>query len=95
MASMRSRKHSTPFDPLIVLELAGHTAMGVALGLGLSLALMFFDAFGVRKLIAHSFDPQSSTIVFAGTFALAFAIGATLTGFILVMMERDKRSGSH
>jgi hypothetical protein len=91
---MRSRKHSTTFATSIVLELAGHTAMGIALGLGLSLALLFFDAFGVKALIAHSFHPQVSMIVLAGTFALAFAIGATLTGFVLVIMERDQRSGN-
>jgi hypothetical protein len=89
---MRSRKHSTAFESSIVLELAGHATMGVALGLGLSLALMFCDGFGVKGLIAHSIDPQFSKIVLSGTLTIAFAIGATLTGFVLVMLERDEHA---
>jgi hypothetical protein len=86
------KKQSEKLGPSIVLELAVHTAMGAALGLGFSFALLYFDAFQVATLIAHGGDPQSSTIVFAGTFTLAFAIGASLTGFVLIMMNRDGQS---
>ena len=89
---MRSGKHPAKLKPSIFLELAVHTAMGAALGLGFALALLVFDAFKVATLIAHGVDPQSSTIVFAGTFTLAFAVGATLTGFVLIMMDRDEHS---
>ena len=89
---MRSRKSSAILGPSFILQLAAHTAMGAALGLGFSLALLFFDVFKVGSLIAHCVDPQSSTIVFAGTFTLAFAVGATLTGFVLIMIDRDEHS---
>ncbi len=89
---MRSRKHPTGLRASVALELAGHTAMGVALGLGFSLALVFFNTFKVGTLIAHSVDPGHATIIFAGTFTLAFAVGTTLTGFVLIMIDRDERS---
>lgn len=91
---MRNRKQSVAVARSMAFELAGHTAMGVALGLGFSLALIFFNAFKVGTLIAHCADPRTSAIVFAGTFTLAFAVGATLTGFVLIMMDRDQ-AGRH
>ncbi len=89
---MRSPKGRVLIDASMVLALAGHAAMGLALGLGFSFSLIFFDTLGLKALIAHSVDPRSTTIVFAGIFALAFAVGATLTGLVLIMMEREKRS---
>src|SRR5207237_5693236 len=67
--------------PAILLELACHSLMGVALGLGFTLALTLIDAFGIATLIAHSFEPRITFAVFVGTFTLAFGVGATLTGF--------------
>ena len=87
---MRSRKRSVSIDASVVLETAGHAVMGAALGLGFSLVLMFFDRFGLKPLIAQAVDPQWTATVFAGTLTLAFAVGATLTGFVLTMMEKHK-----
>ncbi|MEN3285825.1 MAG: hypothetical protein V7634_125 [Bradyrhizobium sp.] len=84
---MRSRKRSAVFNPTIMLEMASHTAMGVALGLGFALALTLSDAFGVAALIAHSREPGTTLTIFVGTFTLAFAVGATLTGFVFTMMQ--------
>ncbi len=89
---MRSRKRSASMNASALLEMAGHAAMGAALGLGFALALMFFEGFGLKPLIAHSVDPQWTAVVFAGTFTLVFAVGATLTGFVLTQM--DKHEGS-
>jgi hypothetical protein len=89
---MRGRKRPALIDVSILLELAGHAAMGAALGLGFSLALMFFDAFGLKSLIAGSVDPGSTARVLVGTFTLVFAVGASLTGFVLTMVERGERS---
>ena len=89
---MRGRKQPTTPPRSIALELAGHTAMGVALGLGFSLALVFLNAFKVGTLIAHSVDPGRATMVFTGTFTLAFAVGATLPGFVLIVIDRDAPS---
>jgi hypothetical protein len=39
------------------------------------------------SLIDHSVDPKTTMIVFVGSFTLAFGVGATLTGFVFMMME--------
>jgi hypothetical protein len=83
----RTKKTRTLRHPSILLELAGHAAMGVALGLGYSIALIFIDAFGVKALITHGDDPRTTMMVFTGMFTLAFGVGATLTGFVFTMME--------
>jgi hypothetical protein len=84
---MRSRKRSARLNPVIMLEMANHAAMGVALGLGFALALTLTNAFGVATLIAHSREPGMTLTIFVGTFTLAFAVGATLTGFVFTMMQ--------
>jgi len=84
---MRSKKLSAIFHPSLLLRLAGHAAMGVAMGLGFALALSLIDRFGVMALVASSADPSTGMVVFVGTFALTFGVGATLTGFIFTMME--------
>jgi hypothetical protein len=84
---MRPQKRSALIKPAIVLEMACHTAMGVALGLGFALALTLTNAFGVSTLIAHSHEPRMTLMLFVATFTLAFAVGATLTGFVFTMMQ--------
>jgi hypothetical protein len=69
-----------------MLEMAGHTAMGIALGLGFSFALALMDT-TLAVLIAHGSDPKTTTIIVVGFFTLAFGVGATLTGFVFTMME--------
>jgi hypothetical protein len=32
-------------------------------------------------------DPKTTMLVFVGSFALAFGVGATLTGLVFMMME--------
>jgi hypothetical protein len=71
-----------------MLEMACHTAMGIALGLGFSLALALIDSSTIAMLIAHSADPKTKTIIIFSYFTLAFAVGATLTGFVFTMMEK-------
>jgi hypothetical protein len=69
-----------------VLEMACHSLMGIALGLGFSFALAFIDT-SLAVLIAHSSEPRSTTITLVSFFTLAFGVGATLTGFVFTMME--------
>jgi hypothetical protein len=75
----------------LAAALVGHFAMGVALGLGMALILTLDARFGVRELVLRSADPQSAALLFVGTFAAMFGIGATLTGFVLLAMERDRQ----
>jgi hypothetical protein len=91
MMQMRSRKPLSLVTPSLLMELAAHAAMGVAIGLAFALMLISFDAFGLKALIAHSVDPRSTREILAGAITLAFAVGATLTGFVLTMMERSER----
>jgi len=83
---MRNKKPLTR-SASFMLEMAGHTAMGIALGLGFSFALALMDTSTLAALIAHSSDPKTTTIVLVGFFTLAFGVGATLTGFVFTMME--------
>ncbi|CCD84402.1 conserved hypothetical protein [Bradyrhizobium sp. ORS 285] len=84
---MPPKKRSAVVSPAILIELACHTFMGTALGLGFAFALTQVDAFGISTLIAHSLDPHMTFVVFVGTFTLAFAVGASLTGFVFTMMQ--------
>jgi hypothetical protein len=83
---MRNRKSSVR-GISIMLEMACHTVMGIALGLGFSFALALIDTSALAVLIAHSSDPKTTAMVLIGFFTLVFAVGATLTGFVFTMME--------
>jgi len=74
-------------NSVILLELACHALMGIALGLVFSLIMIMNDAFGITTLISHGADTQATTMIFVGTFTLAFGVGATLTGFLFTMLE--------
>lgn len=84
---MPPKKRRAVVKPAILIELASHTFMGTALGLGFAFALTQLDAFGISNLIAHSLEPRMTFTIFVGTFTLAFAVGATLTGFVFTMMD--------
>jgi hypothetical protein len=84
---MRANKPPARRNPRIIRELAGHAAMGAALGLAFSFAMLLNDAFGLRTLISHGADARTITVIFVGTFTVALAVGATLTGFVFTMME--------
>ncbi|MGA7806608.1 hypothetical protein [Bradyrhizobium sp.] len=70
-----------------MIEMACHAAMGVALGLGFSFALAQIDSSAIASLIAHSANPTTTTIIIVSYFTLAFAVGASLTGFVFTMMQ--------
>ena len=82
---MRTKQRSKLASPSGLLELAGHTAMGVAMGLGFALMLVLIDPADIATLIAHG--GSQATAVFVGSLVLTFAIGATLTGAVLILTE--------
>ncbi|MGJ5178318.1 hypothetical protein ACQR16_09490 [Bradyrhizobium oligotrophicum] len=84
---MPPKKRSAVIKSGLLVELACHTFMGIALGLGFAFALTQVDAFGISRLIAHSLDPHVTYMIFVGALTLSFAVGATLTGFVFSMME--------
>jgi hypothetical protein len=83
---MRNRKRSA-VSASIALEMACHATMGIALGLALSFVLALIDSSAIALLIAHSSEPRTTMMIIVGYFTLAFAVGATLTGFVFTMME--------
>lgn len=72
-----------------LLVLLGHFAMGVAIGLAFALVLATDQRFGIRELIMRSATPEASLLVLLGSFGAMFGIGATLTGFALIMMDQE------
>jgi len=84
---MRTKKPPAWIRPSVLLGLASHTAMGVAMGLAFAFVLTLVDRIGVMALINHSADPKTTMLVFVGSFTLAFGVGATLTGLVFMMME--------
>jgi hypothetical protein len=81
---MRGKRHFKKRQPSALLELGSHAAMGTAIGLAFTFVLTFVDRFGVRALIDHSEDPRTSMTVFIGSLTLAFGVGTTFTGFLLM-----------
>jgi hypothetical protein len=71
----------------LVLKLAVHAAMGTAMGLGFCLLLTLTGRQDLVSMIAHSTEPKSTAILLIGFTSLVFAVGATLTGMVLMTME--------
>ena len=85
---MRARKKPSAVPkPGLLLAVANHAAMGVALGLVFALILIWTPFFGVLPLIDLSDDPSVTVETFVGTVVLMFGVGAALTGFVLMMEE--------
>jgi hypothetical protein len=84
---MRAKRRSTHLMSGIALAVAGHAAMGVALGLVFALILMRTPFFGVLPLINLGIDPATTMTEFVVAVVLMFGVGAALTGFVLTMED--------
>lgn len=82
---MRTKKRLGLASPSGLLKLAGHTAMGVAMGLAFALMLILIDPADIATLTEHG--GRQAIAVFVGTLVLTFGIGATLTGAVLILTE--------
>jgi hypothetical protein len=69
------------------LKLAGHAAMGVALGLTFVIILTRVGPAEITTVINSSAHPRATLILFESTAVLSFAVGATLTGLVFMMTE--------
>ena len=85
------RKQAAVRKSSVVLAVANHAAMGVALGLVFALILVSTPLFGVLPLIRLSDNPEVTMATLVGTAALMFGVGAALTGFILMMEDAGTR----
>ena len=64
--------------------------MGACLGTALGLGVVRFNIADIGTMIHSAFDPATALAIFIGTLFLHFGAGATLTGFVL--MEIDKNA---
>jgi predicted metal-binding membrane protein len=64
--------------------------MGAALGGALSLALIWIPAIHVASLIDHSMERGTTMLVVVGALMATFGVDATLTGFLLLMIDDHK-----
>ncbi|MBR0995322.1 hypothetical protein JQ580_31890 [Bradyrhizobium japonicum] len=85
---MRSRKSSDLISPAGLIKLMMHALMGAALGLTFGLTLILSNP-AVASLLDHS--GTHAAIVVALALVTTFAIGATLTGAVFILVE-DKQT---
>jgi hypothetical protein len=70
-----------------VSQLAVDAAMGVAVGLAFSIIATAADLGGIATLISLTSAPEATNVEFVGDVAATFAIGATLTGLVFLVMD--------
>ena len=84
---MRRKKRFALIKPSLLMESTSHTAMGVAVGLAFSFLVTHITALGITTLINYSPAPDAVMLMFVGTCAITFGIGATLTGLAITLTE--------
>jgi hypothetical protein len=89
-----AKRRSALIKSSLLLEFASHAAMGVAVGLAFAFLETHVTALGVATLIRYSQAPDAVRLIFVGTCAAGFGIGATLTGAAITLTENSdaKRS---
>lgn len=84
---MRPKKRSVLIKPSLLLEVASHAVMGVAVGLAFAFLVTHITALGIAALINSSPTPAAVMLKFVGTCAATFGLGATLTGLAITLTE--------
>ena len=84
---MRTKRLLALLTPAMVLEVANHLAMGVALGLGFAFILTHIAAFGVSPLLDLKADPENTMREFVMTCVATFGIGTAFTGIVLMTIK--------
>jgi hypothetical protein len=64
-------------------RIAGHLALGVALGAVLALALLLRGDPPILQLLLDGSSPSLGLALYMGVFAMTFGLGSTLTGLLL------------
>src|SRR5229473_5977488 len=90
---VRPKKWSALIKPSLLLEAISHTAMGIAVGLAFAFLATHITALGIATLINYSPTPDVVMIMFVGTCAITFGIGATLTGLAITLTEDTDTTG--
>lgn len=89
MPRQSPRKSPSHRSASLLLGLASHAAMGMAMGLGFCFLLLLTGRQELVDLIAHNPDPRFTAILLIGFTSLMFAVGATLTGMVLMTLEES------
>lgn len=79
--------------PSLFLDLASHAAMGVAVGVAFAFFVTHITALGIAPVIDCSPSPAATLLMFVGTCAITFGIGATLTGLAMTLTEDNDTTG--
>jgi hypothetical protein len=82
-------KTRTALIKSVLLEVVGHMAMGVAVGLAFAFILTHITAFGIATSISLSPAPDALMDLLVSTCAITFGIGATLTGLAITLTEKS------
>jgi hypothetical protein len=90
VTSMRAKKPSTLRNVSVLIELANHTAMGIAVGLAFAFILLKVDQYSVASFINHSASPEATKLELVGVVVATCAIGATLTGLVFMRTEESR-----
>ncbi len=90
---VRPKKRSALIKLSLLLEVACHTVMGIAVGLAFAFLATHITALGIATLINYSPTPDVVMIMFVGTCAITFGIGATLTGLAITLTEDPDTTG--
>jgi hypothetical protein len=69
------------------VKLAGHTSMGLAIGLAFAFFVTRLDPLGIMALVRGGMVPGVTPSVLVGIIVLSFTVGTTLTGLAFMMME--------
>jgi hypothetical protein len=70
----------TPSAPVAI---AGHLAIGMAVGVVLALGLLLGSDTPIFRLIFDGSSPVVALALYFGLFAMTFGLGSTLTGLLL------------
>jgi hypothetical protein len=87
VTTVRPKKRSALIKPSLLVELASHGAMGVAVGLAFAFLVTHIPSLGIATLISYSSNPGGTLPVFVCTCAATFGIEATLTGLVITLTE--------
>lgn len=83
---MRSKQRQRR-ERAIARRLAGQFGMGAALGAGFAGIVLWRNFFGLSALIATSQAPRTLQILFVIGVAFHFALGASLTAFLMLAAD--------
>lgn len=79
---------SKPRNISLYANLASHLAMGACLGAMFALTLIVSNTANIFDMMTRAPSPQGTVAIFVGATSLFFAVGATITGFIFIQVEK-------